>query len=324
MMNPDYVTFSKNVFIPVTNICRNKCHYCGFRRDPDSADAHLMTPDQVSVLLSKGASNNCAEALFTFGEPDELIHEALGKIGYSNFIEYVADLCRVAITHGSLPHTNAGTLSYDELRMLKPLNASMGLMLETIASVAVHKDSPSKAPEIRLRVITDAGRLRIPFTTGILVGIGESREDRINSLMAIRELHLRYEHIQEVIIQPFVPKPNTPMSNHKPPSTEEMQETIALARRILPLEVAIQVPPNLMPLHLSIPYGVSDLGGISPVTIDYINPDNEWPALEALGSCVRLRERLPIYPRFVLGNWYGAETEELISKYADEDGFRKC
>ncbi len=323
-MNPDYVTFSKNVFIPITNICKNKCHYCGFRRDPDSADAHLMTPDQVSVLLSKGASSRCTEALFTSGEPGELISGALAEISYSNFVEYVADLCRMAIAHGLLPHTNAGTLSCDELRMLKPLNASMGLMLETIASVAAHEDSPSKSPSARLKVIEDAGRLGIPFTTGILVGIGENREDRIKSLMAIRELHLRYGHTQEVIIQPFVPKPNTSMFNHKPPSTEEIQETIVLARRILPPEVAIQVPPNLMPPSLSVPYGASDLGGISAVTIDYINPDNEWPALETLKARTRLRERLPVYPRFILDEWYGAETEELMSKYADEDGFRKC
>jgi len=282
-----------------------------------------MTPDQVRALLEKGASSSCTEALFTFGEPSESIHEALAGIGYSNFIGYVADLCRTAVAHGLLPHTNAGTLSFADFKTLKPLNASMGLMLETTASVAAHRDSPDKSPGERLRVIEDAGRLRIPFTTGILVGIGESREDRIASLMAIRELHLRYGHIQEVIIQPFVPKKNTPMFNHKPPSTEEMQETIVLARRILPPEVAIQVPPNLMPPHLSVPYGASDLGGISPVTIDYINPEDEWPALELLGSCVRLKERLPVYPRFVLDKWYGAETGELVSKYADEDGFRK-
>lgn len=323
-MNPDYITFSKNVFIPVTNICRNKCHYCGFRRDPDNAEAYLMAPNQVDALLKRGVSSRCTEALFTFGEPDESIHEALAGIGYPNFVEYVAGLCKMAIAHGLLPHTNAGTLSYDDFKALKPLNASMGLMLETIASVAAHRDGPSKSPRARLKVIEDAGRLRIPFTTGILVGIGESREDRIKSLMAIRELHLRYGHIQEVIIQPFVPKPNTSMFDHKPPSTEEMQEIIAIARRTLPLEVEIQVPPNLMPPHLSVPYGVSDLGGISPVTIDYINPDNEWPALEALNARTRLRERLPVYPRFVLDKWYGAETEELISKYADEDGFRKC
>ncbi|MDI6888565.1 MAG: 7,8-didemethyl-8-hydroxy-5-deazariboflavin synthase subunit CofG [Methanocellales archaeon] len=323
-MNPDYVTFSKNVFIPVTNVCRNRCHYCGFRRDPDGAEAYLMTPDQVRTLLNKGASSNCTEALFTFGEPSELIHDALAGIGYLNLIEYVADLCRMAIAHGLLPHTNAGVLSYDDFKALKPLNASMGLMLETIASVAAHKDSPSKSPRERLRVMEDAGRLRIPFTTGILVGIGETHEDRLNSLMAIRELHPRYGHIQEVIIQPFVPKQNTPMFNCEPPSTGEMQETIALARRILPPEVAIQVPPNLMSPNLSVPYGASDLGGISPVTIDYITPENEWPALETLGSCVRLRERLPVYPHFVLDKWYGAETEELINKYADEDGFRKC
>lgn len=283
-----------------------------------------MTPDQVSALLKKGTSSNCTEALFTFGEPCELTHEVLAEIGYSNFVEYVADLCKTAIAYGLLPHTNAGTLSYDDFKALKPLNASMGLMLETIASVAAHKDSPSKSPKRRLKTIEDAGRLRIPFTTGILVGIGENREDRINSLMAIRELHLRYGHIQEAIIQPFAPKQNTPMSNHKPPSTEEMQEVVALARRILPPEVVIQVPPNLMPPHLSVPCGASDLGGISPVTIDCINPDNEWPALEMLKACMRLRERLPVYPRFVLDKWYGAETGELIERYADEDGFRKC
>lgn len=312
-MNADYVTFSKNVFIPVTNICRNRCHYCGFRRDTIHPGAFLMPTEQVDEMLKIGISSGCTEVLFTFGQPS-----------HHDIIDYVVELCQMAIEHGLLPHTNAGVVSYAGLKKLKPLNASMGLMLETVAEMEVHRDSPDKVPALRLNAIENAGRLKTPFTTGILVGIGEAWNDRVDSLLAIKKLHAKYGHIQEVIIQNFVPKPNTPMADHPTPTIREMQRTIATAREILPPEIAIQVPPNLMPPHLSVPYGASDLGGISPVTIDYINPDNEWPAPETLGSSVHFRERLPVYPRFVLKKWYGTETEELISKYADENGFRKC
>ncbi len=313
VMIADYVTFSKNVFIPVTNICRNKCHYCGFGRDVTHPEAFLMTPEQVDEVLRRGISSGCTEALFTFGQPN-----------HHDTIDYVEELCQMAIGHGLLPHTNAGVISYADLKKLKPLNASMGLMVETVEGVKAHRDSPDKVPAVRLKSVEDAGRLKIPFTTGILVGIGETWNDRIESILAIKKLHAKYGHIQEVIIQNFLPKPNTPMAEHFPPTIHDIQQTIATAREILPQEISIQVPPNLMPPHLSVPYGASDLGGISPVTIDYINPDNEWQAPEAFGSSVHFRERLPVYPRFVLKKWYGTETEELISKYADENGFRKC
>ncbi|MDI6859589.1 MAG: 7,8-didemethyl-8-hydroxy-5-deazariboflavin synthase subunit CofG [Methanocellales archaeon] len=320
-----YVTFSKNVFVPVTNICRNRCGYCGFRRDIHSAEASVMTPDHVEILLEKGVSSGCTEALFTFGEPSgaefgEMLHE----IGYSSFIEYVMDLCQMAIDHGLLPHTNAGVLCYADMRKLKPLNASMGLMLETTGEVDAHRVSPGKDPCMRLKTIENAGRLKIPFTSGILVGIGETWDDRIESLLAIRRLHLRHGHIQEVIVQNFVPKPNTPMSNCRAPSLEEMQKVVAIARAILPQEIAIQVPPNLVSIRSLIACGASDLGGISPVTIDHINPEARWPSLEELHSMmgVELRERLPIYPHFVQAGWYSSSIKKLVKRYSDENGFR--
>jgi FO synthase subunit 1 len=271
-----------------------------------------MTSDQVSEVLERGVSSGCTEALFTFGQLEH------------NITDYVVELCQMAIEHGLLPHTNAGVISYVDLKKLKPLNASMGLMLETTANVRAHCDSPDKVPELRLNVIEDAGRLKMPFTTGILVGIGETWNDRIDSLLAIKELHVKYGHIQEVIIQSFMPKPNTPMANCLPPTVHEMQQTIALARRILPSEIAIQVPVNLMSPLLSVPYGASDLGGISTETVDYINPERKWPAINELGSMgLPLKERLPIYPHFVIDGWYSSKIEGLIERYADENGFRK-
>lgn len=324
---PPYITFSKNVFVPVTNICKNRCGYCGFRRDFSNPEANVMTPDHVETLLEKGVKNNCTEALFTFGEPDNTpeFREILQDIGYSGFIEYVMDLCRMAIDNGLLPHTNAGALCYADLRRLKPLNASMGLMLETTGEVDAHRNSPGKDPCIRLETIDNAGRLKIPFTSGILVGIGETWDDRIESLLAIRKLHERYGHIQEVIIQNFIPKPNTLMSGLRPPPLEEMQKVVAIARALLPREIAIQVPPNLVSIGSLVACGVSDLGGISPVTIDHINPESRCPSLDEIRSMIgdkELRERLPIYPPFVQAGWYSSSIEELVKGYSDENGFR--
>ena len=324
---PPYITFSKNVFVPVTNICKNKCGYCGFRRDFSNPEASVMTPDHVEILLKKGVSSNCTEALFTFGEPGNVpeFREMLNEIGYSSFIEYVMGLCQMAIDNGLLPHTNAGALCYADMRRLKPLNASMGLMLETTGEVDAHRDSPGKDPCIRLKAIENAGRLKIPFTSGILVGIGETWNDRAESLLAIRRLHERYGHIQEVIVQNFVPKPNTLMSDLRPPSLEEMQKVVAIARAILPQEIAIQVPPNLVSIGSLVACGASDLGGISSVTIDHINPEARWPSLEELRSMIggiELRERLPIYPPFVQTGWYSSPIEELVKKNSDENGFR--
>jgi 7,8-didemethyl-8-hydroxy-5-deazariboflavin synthase len=323
------VTYSKNVFIPVTNICRNRCGYCGFRREPGQPDARLMKPGEIIPVLENGVKARCTEALFTFGEYAEEVPEYrkwLKELGYSSTLEYLLFLCETAIDIGILPHTNAGIMTRSELKALKPFNASMGLMLESTATLDAHKDCPGKLPERRLATIREAGKLQIPYTTGILVGIGEKREDRIESLEAIASLHGEYGHIQEVIIQNFAPKPGTPMENFPEPTAEEMIDTIILARQVLPADVAVQVAPNLIDPEALIAKGVTDLGGISPLTIDWINPEAEWPDVkdlqEKLGD-VPLRERLPIYPQYVKRGWYSDRIGWLIRHLSDREGYRK-
>ena len=326
---PEFVTFSRNVFIPVTNMCRNRCEYCGFRREPNDPDAQLMCVEDIISVLVKGKEAGCTEALFTFGEyADEVpgYKERLKEFGYSTTMEYLVELCNIAIGIGLLPHTNVGALTKSELEILKPLNASMGLMLETTARLRVHRNCPGKDPALRLKTIREAGELKIPFTTGILVGIGESVGDRIDSLQAIASIHEEYGHIQEVIIQNFTPKPNTPMADHVPPTQDEMIQVVRLASKILPSDVAIQVAPNLIDPYILIQCGVSDLGGISPTTIDWINPEAEWPSVSELQKIVReipLCERLPIYPQYVQKGWYSENLKELIKTLSDENGYRK-
>ncbi len=325
---PGYVSFSRNVFIPITNVCRNKCAYCGFRRDAGSNEAYLLGPEEVKSILQHGRETGASEALFTFGEQPEAIPEfgeRLRKLGYSRSIDYLYDLCKLALENDLLPHSNPGIMSYDEIKKLKSVNASMGLMLETTATLNAHRHSPGKEPELRLKTIENAGKLRIPFTTGLLIGIGEDWEDRIESLLAIRELQNRYNNIQEVIIQNFVPKPGTDMCSNPAPDYETMKRTVALARAVLQPEIAIQVPPNIFP-HSMVKYGASDFGGISSATVDHINPEAPWPGikeLQNLASGIRLRERLPIYPRFVKRRWYSdGEVGGLIEKQTDNEGFR--
>ncbi|MCL7474600.1 MAG: 7,8-didemethyl-8-hydroxy-5-deazariboflavin synthase subunit CofG [ANME-2 cluster archaeon] len=324
------VTYSRNVFIPVTNICRNHCGYCGFRRNPDDPQAYIIHPDRVAEILQRGAGSGCTEALFTFGErPEEDIRylERLKTIGYERTLDYLLDLCRMAINAGLLPHCNPGVLSYEELALLKPFNASMGLMLETTAQLQAHDNSPGKVPQKRIESIAHAGKLKIPFTTGLLVGIGETRSDRVDSLRTITGLHRKYGHIQEVIIQNFTPKPDTPMAGHEPPSFEEMLWTVEQARDILPDDVAVQVPPNLITPGVLIKHGASDLGGISSETIDHINPEHKWPDVEELkqtaGKDTVLRERLPIYPKYILDKWFSEELRSLIHQLSDDEGYRK-
>jgi len=318
------VTFSRNVFIPLTNACRNRCAYCGFRSD----EHRLMKPEEVKALLSK--AKGASEALFTFGErPDvyEDVRAKLRKMGYSNFLEFVRDMNELAVRMGFLPHTNAGVLSYDELKMLKSWNASMGLMLEQAVELECHASSPGKKPEVRIRTIKDAGKLRIPFTTGILVGIGETHYDRLYSLEVIADIHENYGHIQEVIVQGFSPKKGTPMENWNPPSEEELLRVVKDARMILPKDVTIQIPPNLVSdVYPFIKAGARDLGGISEVTPDYINPEHPWPSVRDLKASLRgefiLKERLPIYPKFVKLGWFSDEISNLINRLADVEGFR--
>lgn len=288
-----------------------------------------MKPGEILPVLENGAKAGCTEALFTFGEYAEEVSEYrkwLKELGYSSTLEYLLFLCEAAIDIGILPHTNAGIMTRSEMKALKPLNASMGLMLESTATLEAHKDCPGKLPELRLNTIREAGKLQIPYTTGLLIGIGEKREDRIESLEAIAGLHREYGHIQEVIIQNFAPKPGTPMENYPAPSIEEMVDAICLARQILPSDIAVQVAPNLIDPKALIAKGVTDLGGISSLTIDWINPEAEWPDVKDLQrklSPTLLRERLPIYPQYVKKEWYSERIGGLIEQLSDADGYRK-
>lgn len=255
------ITFSKNVFLPLTAVCRNRCGYCIFRTPV--GDNCIMTPGTVSDILNRGATLGCTEALFTFGEKPENepgFRKYIRKIGFESILEYCYALCRESIMTGLLPHTNAGILDFNELAWLKPVNASMGLMLETTARLPAHRNSPGKVPEARIETIENAGKLKIPFTTGLLLGIGETMEDREDSLTLIRDLHRRYDHIQEVIIQNFCPKPGTPMAHQPPISFDEFCVIIRIARDILPDDVAIQVAPNLADAPSLVMCGVDDLG----------------------------------------------------------------
>jgi len=279
-----------------------------------------MPPGEVIRTLESSAALGCTEALFTFGERPGAVpgfSEILGRLGYADFLDYLYDLSLAAIDRDLLPHTNAGILSYEELDRFREVNASMGLMLETTADVIAHRDSPGKDPVVRIEMIENAGKLSIPFTTGILVGIGETIEDREESFEVIRNLHARYGHIQEVIVQNFCPKPGTPMEDFPVPGTEELCATISLAREILPSDVAVQIPPNLADAAHLVGCGVNDLGGVSPLTVDYVNPEHPWPQIDELRRLVgdaELRERLCIYPHHIERGWYSPRLEPLIRR----------
>lgn len=281
-----------------------------------------MAPEDVERTLRNGAAVGCTEALFTFGErPEEEpgFLEYLNRTGFATILDYCEAMCRKSIACGILPHTNAGILTFDEMDRLRTVNASMGLMLETTARVPAHAGSKGKEPATRLGMIEDAGKLKIPFTTGLLLGIGETMADREESLLAIRDLHKKYRHIQEIIIQNFCPKPKTPMAQFRAPGSDEICDTIRLARSILPEEIAIQIPPNLIDVSRLITCGVDDLGGVSPLTIDYVNPEHPWPELEELKKIVgsvQLRERLCIYPRYIKKGWYHPDLQSLINRLA--------
>lgn len=310
------VTFSPKVFVPLTNLCRDFCGYCTFRRAPDEPGAKTMTLDEVVKVVRQGGLLGCTEVLFSLGDKPEAIYpemrQFLDQMGFRRTLDYLYVACRLVLEEtGLLPHSNPGLMGQKDLERLKQVNISLGLMLENISkrlllSSGPHFDAPDKKPFLRLRTIAEAGKLRIPFTTGILIGIGEDWQERIDSLFAIRELHQRYGHIQEVIIQNFRPKPEIPMHDQPEPSLEEMLKTIALARLILGGEMNIQAPPNLTPenYQLYLHAGINDWGGVSPLTLDYINPQAPWPAVESLSKKTAeagfvLKARLPIYPEFI-------------------------
>ena len=315
------VTFSRNAFLPLTTVCCNSCGYCCFKKPPQTGC--VMPPDAVRDILQHSARMGCTEALFTFGErPGDVpgFSAYLSEIGYTDFLQYCYDMCAEALGMGMLPHTNAGILTEEEMVHLREVNASMGLMLETTADIPAHRGSPGKVPDVRIGMMETAGKLKIPFTTGILIGIGETAEDRIESLEVIRDLHIRYGHIQEVIIQNFCPKEGTPMESAHYPGVEEMCNIIRSAREILPDDVRVQVPPNLADASYLISCGVDDLGGVSPVTVDYVNPEHPWPQIDELKGIIGnniLKERLCIYPQYVDKGWYDERLKEIIQRLSN-------
>ncbi len=312
------ITYSPKVFIPLTQLCRDRCGYCTFAHAPSRLPAPYLSPEQVLVVASAGASVGCHEALFTLGERPELRYpEArawLAEHGYASTVEYLAAMCRLVLERtGLLPHANAGALSADELATLRPVSASQGMMIESLRpELAAHRGAPDKTPERRLATLEAAGRLAIPFTTGILVGIGETRADRVTALEAIAAAHERHGHVQEVIVQNFLPKPGTAMRNAPPAPTSDHLEAIALARTILPPSVHVQAPPNLADdPGVLLTAGIDDWGGVSPVTADHVNPERPWPALDRLREVTEaaghtLAPRLPIYPE------YAADAERWL------------
>jgi 7,8-didemethyl-8-hydroxy-5-deazariboflavin synthase CofG subunit len=328
---PDVITYSRKVFLPLTNLCRDYCGYCTFRRDPSQPGAHTMTPDEVIEVVRAGERMGCAEALFSLGDKPELLfpemREALRHLGYKSTLHYLEAMCELVLRESSLlPHPNPGLMSAEWLSRLSRVAPSMGLMLETtssrlLAMGAAHDNAPDKHPGKRLRVIEDAGKQQIPFTTGILIGIGETLEERIDSLIAIRELQENYGHIQEVIIQNFRAKPATPMAAWPEPGRNDMLRTLAVARLLMPA-MNIQAPPNLSDPHYAdlLDAGINDWGGISPLTPDFINPEKPWPHVDELrrrteAKGFELCQRLPVYPVFAA---MAAEHSDLLKQRLQE------
>jgi 7,8-didemethyl-8-hydroxy-5-deazariboflavin synthase CofG subunit len=338
---PGIITYSRKVFLPLTNLCRDYCGYCTFRRDPGEAGTHTMTPDEVLQVAHAGEKMGCTEALFSLGDKPEIafpeMRLTLRRLGYKSTLHYLEAMCELVLRETSLlPHPNPGLLSPEWIARLAAVSPSMGLMLETtsdnlLAPGAAHDNAPDKVPAKRLHTIEEAGKQQVPFTTGLLIGIGETPQDRVDTLLAIRELHRRYGHIQEVIIQNFRVKSGIPMRNWPEPTQGEMLRTIAVARLLMP-KVNIQAPPNL-----SAPYyeqlldaGLNDWGGISPLTPDYINPEKPWPHLEQLklrteSKGHNLLQRLPVYPEFLpaIVNRSDGLLSDKVSAAADNQGFAR-
>jgi FO synthase len=332
------VTYSKKVFIPLTNLCRDYCGYCVFRKDPGKTGARTMTPDEVLAVAEAGARLGCKEALFSLGDRPEAIfpemRETLARLGHRTTLSYLAEMCeRVLNETGLLPHANPGLMGRKDLETLRPFNPSMGLMLESTSERLTlpgmpHDNAPDKPPSLRLKTIEEAGRLKIPFTTGILIGIGETLDERVDSLFAIRELHERYGHIQEVIIQNFRAKPEIPMRDHPEPGQIDHARTIAVARLVLG-EMNVQAPPNLSDENYPflLRAGINDWGGISPLTPDFINPEKPWPHIDRLAERTAtegfdLTERLSIYPEYVFNEEFiSSRLAPRVHTKADDRGY---
>jgi 7,8-didemethyl-8-hydroxy-5-deazariboflavin synthase CofG subunit len=336
---PHAITYSRKVFIPLTTLCRDYCGYCTFRRDPGQPGAHTMSPEEVLAVAKAGEKLGCTEALFSLGDKPELLfpemRRRLRELGYSSTLQYLEAMCELVLRETRLlPHTNPGLMSAQWLKRLAAYSPSLGLMLESTSEAllrpgAAHDNAPDKVPGRRLQVLEDAGKLGIPFTTGLLIGIGETLEDRVDTLLAIRDLHNRYGHIQEVIVQNFRVKPGIPMHNWPEPSHGDMLRTVAVARLLLG-NMNIQAPPNLTaPDYDSLlDAGINDWGGVSPLTPDFINPEAPWPHLQDLAERTQakgyeLKQRLPVYPEFIAAGMSGGSAllREKLAAIADGEGY---
>jgi FO synthase len=336
------ITYSKKVFIPLTELCRDVCHYCTYAKTPGKVKQVYLSPEQVLTIARAGKAAGCHEALFTLGDKPELRYQAardaLNEMGFASTLKYVGAMAELVLREtGLLPHLNPGVLSRDDYRELREVSASMGIMLESSArrlseKGGPHYGSPDKDPERRLESIAFAGEIQVPLTSGILIGIGETRDERIDSLLAIRDLHDRFGHIQEIIIQNFVPKPGTKMFAAPPPKFDEMLWTIAMARHLFGPSMNIQAPPNLNPQRLEalIASGINDWGGVSPVTPDHVNPESPWPRLDDLakqtaGAGKTLIERLTIYPEYVRAadRWLAPDLIRPVLHFADSEGLAR-
>ena len=334
------ITYSPKVFIPLTMLCRDHCHYCTFAKPPARIEAPYLTPEEAVAIAEAGRRAGCTEALFTLGDrPEDRYPEArdwLEERGHASTLDYLREVAiRVIEETGLLPHLNPGVMSWEEMTRLKHVSVSMGLMLEQASDRLLekgmpHQGSPDKVPAVRLRTIEEAGRLSIPFTTGMLVGIGETLEERADTLLAIREVERRYRHVQEVIVQNFRAKPRTRMHDQPEPDEEAFLAAIATARVVLGPRVSVQAPPNLSDERFPrlLDAGINDWGGVSPVTPDHVNPERPWPKLERLRAATEdrgfiLRPRLPVYPRHVLrpDPWISGKMRAPLQALAGPDGY---
>jgi len=335
------VTFSAKVFVPLTTLCRDYCRYCTFRRDPGEPGAHTLTPEEVVALAQAGGRLGAKEALFSLGDRPEARfpshREFLRARGHRTTLAYLREVCAATLASSPLlPHVNPGVMGERDLAALREVSVSMGLMLESVserllAPGGAHDDAPDKIPARRLRTIELAGKLAIPFTTGILIGIGETPRERVDALLAIRDLHERYGHVQEVIIQNFRAKPRIPMRDAPEPTLDDLLRTLAVARLVLGADVNIQAPPNLSPGAYAplLAAGLNDWGGVSPLTLDHINPERPWPGLVALRAATEaagftFRERLAVYPEYAARPEFVDETlRARVAALLDGDGLVK-
>jgi FO synthase len=328
------ITFSPKVFIPLTMLCRDKCGYCTFAQPPARLEKPYLTPDDVLAIARQGARNGCHEALFTLGERPELRYDVaatwLKEHGYDSTVHYLAEMAQLVLQEtGLLPHANAGALYEDELTMLRRVSPSQGMMLESLRDdLECHRGAPDKEPQRRINTLCIAGELSIPFTSGILVGIGETRQDRIDALHLLAAAHAKYGHVQEVIVQNFLPKPGTAMHKARPCPEDEYLWSIAVARLILPPEIHLQAPPNLSDdFAVLLDAGIDDWGGVSPVTADHVNPERPWPALDRLRTVTEergfaLAPRLTVYPEFVRTpeKWLDPALQFPVQDRSDAEG----